>query len=169
LATLPTHDTQALQFYNIMDMLLNYSLDANTESNLMGLAANQNDRYIATLAESALSIYFGHRFVRRAAPVDLTGSNKKALDSNWLSEVFQLQPNPANNQINVFLPNQHLDRQALKMSIYDTYGNHWKTVEIPEKQLQLTVDLEALPTGMYFCRLYTNEQTLGMQKLMIVK
>ncbi|MGB0931273.1 MAG: T9SS type A sorting domain-containing protein [Chitinophagales bacterium] len=169
LATLPSHHAQALQYHNLMDLLLNYPLDANTESNLLSLAANAHDDYIQTLAESALSIYFGHQFIRSANPIDLNGHNKKAPTESSLLPVLQLQPNPATNQIDISIQNRAVFSSDLTISIYDTNGTHWRTISMAENQTQLYLDVTDLPMGMYFCRLYSEEGNFGMRKLMITK
>ncbi|MEZ4886204.1 MAG: T9SS type A sorting domain-containing protein [Chitinophagales bacterium] len=172
LATLPTHDTQALQFYNIMDMLLNYPLDATTESNLTGLAANQNDRYIATLAESALTIYFGHRFTRNAHPISLNGGGNKRgteiLESKYMNAIqMNMLPNPAKNYVNIYL-DRAIAKTPLSFSIYDASGVLVKSVTIDDSSTSFTVNTSELSSGVYFCRLYNDNFIYQHQKLVVL-
>ncbi|MEZ4883227.1 MAG: T9SS type A sorting domain-containing protein [Chitinophagales bacterium] len=172
LATLPTHNTQSIQFYSIMDMLLNYPLDATTESNLTGLAANQNDRYIATLAESALTIYFGHRFTRNAHPISLNGGGNKRgteiLESKYMNAIqMNMLPNPAKNYVNIYL-DRAIAKTPLSFSIYDASGVLVKSVTIDDSSTSFTVNTSELSSGVYFCRLYNDNFIYQHQKLVVL-
>ena len=87
-----------------------------------------------------------------------TGINK--IDDNDMLSVF---PNPANNQLHVIVKVSQAEQTSLQIS--DMNGKLVKQIanEAASGTQNITVDLNGLSEGLYFCRLLTTEGTSNLK------
>ena len=72
-----------------------------------------------------------------------------------VSPTIHLFPNPANDQINIELPNDLNVNGQIKL--YDQLGNCVKTIDSLENSKQNTIDISDMAIGLYWVKLVSNE------------
>lgn len=83
-----------------------------------------------------------------------------------LSGNFTVYPNPAKIEIRVDWTN-NLHRENMSVIIHDTYGK--KVLQISNYQEGVKIDLSSFSNGFYLISLYSAEQIIGVEKLIIAK
>ncbi|MBK6611831.1 MAG: T9SS type A sorting domain-containing protein [Sphingobacteriales bacterium] len=109
---------------------------------------------------------------------DTTGivNNKhegRAALNNHSNNVLKLYPNPASSQALTI----HIDASVindadlgnLNLGFYNAVGKLVKVQGIAKNATQMVMPINQLPNGIYTCVLSTNNQTIAVQKLTIIR
>jgi len=81
---------------------------------------------------------------------------------------IQLYPNPAKGEVSLLLDHRHLkDNKELTIRVLNQLGQVINSCEISSVQLELKLDISALPAGTYMVEVKGEESTLGFEKLVI--
>ena len=80
---------------------------------------------------------------------------------------FTIMPNPAISTITI----QHnfIDYTQAQIILYSATGQTVKQVTLPTYTQQLQVDIHQLTTGIYWCKLVIDNQTVATQKVVIMR
>jgi hypothetical protein len=85
------------------------------------------------------------------------GSSEKPVTS------FSIYPNPTTNYVNINLS----ELEKAELEIHNVLGK--KVVKQQVYGGANRLELDHLPAGVYFCKLYSNQQLIGEEKLIISK
>ena len=80
---------------------------------------------------------------------------------------FAIMPNPASKTISLQF-NGYNDSSS-EVLVYNTIGQVVSRINVPANAQIITADVSNLSSGMYWCQLVANAQTMSVQKLVIVK
>lgn len=122
--------------------------------------ANNANSHHKTLAEAVLSIYRNADYVRHGEPISWKDTNN-GLDS---PVGFSIVPNPSTGDITIVL--NKTTTIAQNLYVYDMSGRLVQTLIVPANTEQISVTLQHLPSGMYYCRL---DSTNTSNKLVIIR
>lgn len=122
--------------------------------------ANNANSHHKTLAEAVLSIYRNSDYVRHGEPISWKDNNN-VLDS---PSGFSIVPNPSMGDMTILL--NKTTTIAQNLYVYDMSGRLVQTLIVPANTEQISVRLQHLPSGMYYCRL---DSTNTSNKLVIIR
>ncbi|MBM3403738.1 MAG: hypothetical protein FJY10_02470 [Bacteroidetes bacterium] len=108
-----------------------------------------------------------------------------SINSNEISTHISIYPNPADNMINVILPESgmwenlsadlngihysNINTEGSFIEIDDIMGKKWKEVAFIKGQREISLDVSYLPTGLYLVRLLVKGSTYATGKVMVVR
>ena len=86
-------------------------------------------------------------------------------------ETIKLFPNPANDilNLNYDLTNQFISTDKIDFIVSDLSGKELIRKTIPANQLQMQISVSGLATGMYFCRIETENEMVYSRKFSVVR
>jgi carboxypeptidase T len=93
----------------------------------------------------------------------LVNTSSALLEENTLT--FQLYPNPANAKVNVLLSTENI---GSVFSIVNALGQEVLSQTITQTGLN-TINIEALQSGLYYCKVVKNNTNSSVRKLMVVR
>ena len=86
--------------------------------------------------------------------------------SQIISYKVSVQPNPAKNE--AVFRYQLPDDAKGALDIYSSVGNKLATYPVNENSDQLNINTQELSNGIYYYKLHSNENLIGMGKLIII-
>lgn len=95
----------------------------------------------------------GEKTVLTSIPITSTISNDE----------FVLSPNPTNGNINLEIPTEFLN-ESIRIDVITSTGNSIKSV-LTFNSLNAEIDLTSVPAGIYFLRIYMDNQEPRMKKV----
>ncbi|MFM1874833.1 MAG: hypothetical protein RL266_570 [Bacteroidota bacterium] len=132
-----------------------------------------NDGHIALLAYVNGSVDFGNNTYTAQGGYDLlviktclscdsiTGVDE--IDKSTISSLT-ISPNPVNDNLDVLFETNTNGR--LSIQITDTYGRVLRSLNVPDRIGQTSLNLTDLSSGVYFCTLLRDDNILATKKLM---
>ncbi|MGB1207112.1 MAG: zinc-dependent metalloprotease [Chitinophagales bacterium] len=116
----------------------------------------------SALAQSVIAAYTGESFEKVLG----IGKNNDAeiVDAN--NNILSIQPNPAQNELHIQVLETDKMSQNMHLQIYNLQGQLLQNNEL--KTNNTSISLQALPNGVYFCRLQNGKQLLDTEKLIII-
>lgn len=148
LALIPQDTPENIAFHTLYTSLIggiNNGRTMDKKTVIEEIAADNNPTN-AALAESALALYFGKSFNRKATPIGISKSEPISESPD-----FVLYPNPASSTVNIGL-RKTLASNAAQISIYNLQGQLMQMTELPIHS-RLQVDVSRLPNGVYYCKI----------------
>ncbi len=136
----------------------------STSQNLTGLATGYYD---VTVTDCVGTSVVANQYVNRSGQGRGRGRGgcKTALEQLVLD--FRLQPNPANDFVQVSFEVEE-DMEDFNISLIDLAGRTLQETHI-EGDGMVSLDISAVPNGMYLIQLQSNNQVIRQEKLVVVK
>ena len=94
-------------------------------------------------------------------------SQKTNVQNAETNNSFIIMPNPASKTIS--LQFNGFNDSSSEVLVYNAIGQVVSHINIPANAQIITADVSNLSSGMYWCQLVANAQTMSVQKLVIVK
>lgn len=131
--------------------------DANNDGYVVFKIKTKSSLVFGDIFSNAASIYFDYNFPIETNNYSTIIQNALGLNENEYAKTMVLYPNPVLDFLH-FSTNE----QVLKVAIYDLNGRILQSVSVHENK----VDLNALKTGNYFVKIYTEK---GIVNRIIIK
>jgi hypothetical protein len=80
---------------------------------------------------------------------------------------FKIFPNPANNEINIIFINE--TKSNTQFEIYDIIGNKVFEKKIDSKIKQATISISQLAPGVYWYKVKSGNEIIGVERLVVVR
>ena len=122
-------------------------------------AAKQNDRVLQPIAQSIVATNNLSVFDKQIPTLPISRNSTTATDNN-----FRLSPNPTNSIVQVQL--QQMPTNAY-VQLYNIQGS--LLYSTPIAQQAIDINTSSYPTGIYYCKLIDNGNTIATQKLIIIR
>ncbi|HYV95521.1 MAG TPA: T9SS type A sorting domain-containing protein [Chitinophagales bacterium] len=174
---LPTQNTGASDFKNYYSLILSQAQNGqsllNLDSTQIALIegiANQ-DNAAGYLALNFLAQVKGQPYSEIIPVIDTTVQSLKQSNHQNPPELFpdffSLIPNPASTEVTIDL-NTDLEDDVL-LEVYDVFGKMIEKISLSSISSSFVINTSKYKPGIYFCELKTGEQTLGVEKLVVIR
>lgn len=161
LSRLPLDNPDNADFYNLFMQLLSATGSGKNTPNYINItsAAKQNDRVLQPIAQSIVATNNLSVFDKQIPTLPISRNSTTATDNN-----FRLSPNPTNSIVQVQL--QQMPTNAY-VQLYNIQGS--LLYSTPIAQQAIDINTSSYPTGIYYCKLIDNGNTIATQKLIIIR